>query len=194
MYIICPNCQTNFIIDASMLMPNGRKVKCSKCRHIWYKEAPDISTIIATQQQNIIKRPVEVYYNLPVIVSEYDYPRLLRISLPVLFIILNFFLLLCIHNLKNANKELINGLQIEIVDLEKKHDNESLIVKYKISNLNNFAKQIPPIKLLFLDDKENIVYFYVQKETVVLEPHKYIYINSEFTDLSKKVENFDIKF
>jgi predicted Zn finger-like uncharacterized protein len=66
MYLTCKNCSTKFIIDENLLVPDGKKVKCSKCGDIWYqqyspptdsKPAKDIKNTIptkATQAQNLI--------------------------------------------------------------------------------------------------------------------------------------------
>lgn len=40
MILTCPNCQTQFAIDAALLSPKGRKVKCSRCKHDWYEQPP----------------------------------------------------------------------------------------------------------------------------------------------------------
>ncbi len=35
MIISCPSCQTQFRVDESRLAPEGKKVRCSKCGHVW---------------------------------------------------------------------------------------------------------------------------------------------------------------
>lgn len=40
MILSCPECHTRFAIDAQALRPDGRKVKCGKCEHVWFEEAP----------------------------------------------------------------------------------------------------------------------------------------------------------
>jgi predicted Zn finger-like uncharacterized protein len=35
MIISCPSCQTQFKVDESKLAPAGKKVRCSKCGHVW---------------------------------------------------------------------------------------------------------------------------------------------------------------
>lgn len=46
MNIDCPNCSTKFSLDAALLGPLGRRVKCSVCGHQWYAQpgdaAPDV--------------------------------------------------------------------------------------------------------------------------------------------------------
>jgi predicted Zn finger-like uncharacterized protein len=38
--VSCPACATRFSLDASLLGPNGRNVRCAKCGHRWRQEAP----------------------------------------------------------------------------------------------------------------------------------------------------------
>ena len=40
MILTCPDCSTRFAIDADKLGPDGRRVKCGKCAHIWFESAP----------------------------------------------------------------------------------------------------------------------------------------------------------
>lgn len=37
MYINCSNCNTVFSLSANQIPPEGKKVKCCKCGHIWYQ-------------------------------------------------------------------------------------------------------------------------------------------------------------
>ena len=40
MILSCPDCSTRFAIDADKLGPDGRRVKCGKCAHVWFESAP----------------------------------------------------------------------------------------------------------------------------------------------------------
>jgi predicted Zn finger-like uncharacterized protein len=40
MILGCPECSTRFAIDAQALRPDGRRVKCGKCEHVWFEEPP----------------------------------------------------------------------------------------------------------------------------------------------------------
>ena len=41
MILSCPDCGTRFAIDADKLRPDGRRVKCGKCAHVWFESAPE---------------------------------------------------------------------------------------------------------------------------------------------------------
>src|SRR5215813_3645628 len=38
--VSCPACATRFSLDASLLGPGGRNVRCAKCGHRWRQEPP----------------------------------------------------------------------------------------------------------------------------------------------------------
>lgn len=40
MILTCPQCSTQFELDESILLPEGKKVKCTKCSHVWFQR-PD---------------------------------------------------------------------------------------------------------------------------------------------------------
>ncbi len=41
MILSCPDCHTRFAIDPAHLAPDGRRVKCGKCAHVWYESMPE---------------------------------------------------------------------------------------------------------------------------------------------------------
>lgn len=69
MILGCPECNTRFAIDAQALRPDGRRVKCGKCDHVWFEEPPVPSasepisvTPLEPEEQSSIPTP-----NLPAI-------------------------------------------------------------------------------------------------------------------------------
>lgn len=40
MILTCPECATRYQSDASLFAPEGRKVRCAKCGHVWFQVAP----------------------------------------------------------------------------------------------------------------------------------------------------------
>ena len=40
MILTCPECATRYQTDASHFSPDGRKVRCAKCGHVWYQAVP----------------------------------------------------------------------------------------------------------------------------------------------------------
>jgi predicted Zn finger-like uncharacterized protein len=40
MILTCPECTTRYQTDASQFAPDGRKVRCAKCGHVWHQAPP----------------------------------------------------------------------------------------------------------------------------------------------------------
>lgn len=40
MIISCPQCDARYEVDAQVLSPNGRQVRCAKCGHLWTERPP----------------------------------------------------------------------------------------------------------------------------------------------------------
>lgn len=40
MIITCPECDARFVLPEKALGPEGRRLRCGQCRHIWYKVPP----------------------------------------------------------------------------------------------------------------------------------------------------------
>lgn len=41
MIITCPACSTRYSMDPLSLGPEGRRVRCAKCKHVWHQTPPD---------------------------------------------------------------------------------------------------------------------------------------------------------
>jgi predicted Zn finger-like uncharacterized protein len=40
MILTCPACATRYEADDAKFPPQGRQVRCAKCRHVWHQPAP----------------------------------------------------------------------------------------------------------------------------------------------------------
>jgi predicted Zn finger-like uncharacterized protein len=47
MLIVCPSCATSYDVDVASLMPNGRQVRCTRCRTMWRAEPSQADKLIA---------------------------------------------------------------------------------------------------------------------------------------------------
>ncbi len=47
MLIVCPNCATSYDVDVASLRPDGRRVRCVRCRTIWQAELPRDEKLMA---------------------------------------------------------------------------------------------------------------------------------------------------
>jgi predicted Zn finger-like uncharacterized protein len=47
MLIVCPSCATSYDVEPASLQPDGRKVRCVRCRTVWHAEPPRAEKLIA---------------------------------------------------------------------------------------------------------------------------------------------------
>lgn len=50
MILTCPECATRYQTDAALFMPEGRRVRCAKCGHIWFQAAPETEVDFAQEE------------------------------------------------------------------------------------------------------------------------------------------------
>lgn len=43
MIIACPACATRYVVPDSAIGPDGRTVRCAKCRHSWFQDGPELA-------------------------------------------------------------------------------------------------------------------------------------------------------
>jgi len=47
MIITCPRCATRYLLETGVVRPPGRQVRCARCQHTWFQDAPlDLPTPI----------------------------------------------------------------------------------------------------------------------------------------------------
>jgi predicted Zn finger-like uncharacterized protein len=60
MLIVCPNCATSYDVEVASLRPNGRRVRCVRCRTIWHAELSHADKLIAAAEELApVRRTVE---------------------------------------------------------------------------------------------------------------------------------------
>ena len=60
MLIVCPSCATSYDVDAASLRPNGRQVRCVRCRSVWHAELTQAEKLIAAAEALApVRRAVE---------------------------------------------------------------------------------------------------------------------------------------
>ena len=47
MLIVCPSCETSYDVEAATLQPDGRRVRCVRCRNVWLAEPSRADKLLA---------------------------------------------------------------------------------------------------------------------------------------------------
>jgi predicted Zn finger-like uncharacterized protein len=50
MLIVCPSCATSYDVELASLQPNGRRVRCLRCRTIWHAEPTQAEKLLAAAE------------------------------------------------------------------------------------------------------------------------------------------------
>jgi predicted Zn finger-like uncharacterized protein len=50
MLIVCPSCATSYDVEMASLMPNGRQVRCVRCRTVWRAELSQANKLMAAAE------------------------------------------------------------------------------------------------------------------------------------------------
>lgn len=162
MYITCPNCQTRFIVTSNQIGINGRRVKCSKCSHLWYQKLDYNTSKLNDFKDKVNTETIKNHYNanVPVILpyiptkKKYNIFSILWTS----FIIFCLVILL-IDSFKFLGK--YDQLKIEEINLGKSHHIGGMKIFYKLSNQSDYLISDPIIKVRVMDSNNQALDEYV---------------------------------
>jgi predicted Zn finger-like uncharacterized protein len=219
MSIICPNCQTNFIVSKEQIGIAGRKVKCSQCLHIWHLKLDFLDeklkhygctasgTANGTEENTIINEQVDsntkaqnlLYLagqgaNLPVLVP---IKTASSSMMPILWFGVIILLILMIFNQKfNLSSFLTKQNNMIIIDdIHIKQDKKERVIKvsYKINNNSDHNIIVPLIGIRLLNKNHQTVKSYItnQKNTKLL-PKQQIEITTNLDTVPASSELLNI--
>ncbi len=59
MIITCPRCATRYLLEAGVVQPPGRQVRCARCTHAWFQEAaPELPKPVLIDEPQVPHGPV----------------------------------------------------------------------------------------------------------------------------------------
>lgn len=73
MRLLCPNCDAEYEVDASVIPDAGRDVQCSNCGHAWFQVRPEVEAELAAEEA-LYDAPAPVLANAQTTVIE-ELPR-----------------------------------------------------------------------------------------------------------------------
>jgi predicted Zn finger-like uncharacterized protein len=193
MYIACPECDTKFVVTPEQIGKHGRKVKCSKCSHIWHQKLDSPVRIEPTVLAPIEAAPLGNGVNLPALLPIRIQPYLY--ALPIFMISMIIFMLVMLFPNNLGFDSLLNSNQLSIRDIKIENQKEinKITVSYKV--LNNSAKNLkmPLVRIRLFDNSGRIIKSLIDDHTNIdMSPNQFIQVKTEFVPAPPSAQDIDI--
>ena len=194
MYIACPECDTRFAVTTEQIGSYGRKVKCSKCSHIWHQRFDKhlrIEPILEPATVNLVSpgNGVNLPALLPIKMPIYLY------GFPVLLIAMIIFMVVTLFQDNLGLSSIFNNKALSIHDLQVTSNKElgKLIVNYKVLNSSDKNVKMPLVRIRLFDKNNRVIKSRVDDyNNINLSPSQNVHINTEFVPIPPSTENIDI--
>ena len=194
MYIACPKCDTKFVVTPEQIGKEGRKVKCSKCSHVWHYKLADQLRIEPIITQPIAATPLGNGINLPALLPIKIQPYLY--VMPVVMIGLIIFMLIMVFPTSLGINTLLNSnnLSIKDVQVQNQKDLDKITISYKIYNSASTIVKMPLVRIRFFDKNGKIVESKIddQNSNVDMSPNQFIQIKTELVPAPSAADSIDI--
>jgi len=193
MYIACPECDTKFVVTPEQIGKHGRKVKCSKCSHIWHQRLEDNVRIEPTLTMPEAATPLGNGVNLPALLPVKIPPYLF--VMPVLMIGLIVFMLTMLFPNKLGVDSLLNSDEVSIKDMQivNQKDIDKITVNYKVHNSSLKDVKMPLVRIRLFDKNNRVLKSLIDDHTNIdMSPDQYIQVKTEFVPAPPSVDSIDI--
>jgi len=191
MYIACPECTTRFVVTAEQIGKEGRKVKCSKCLHIWQQHPPEQLRVEPKIESSTKTLPLGNGVNLPVLLPV-KIPAHLLYGLPILLVSMIIFMFTILFQDNFVLPSILNTKDLIISDVSYQRTLGKTAINYKISNLSDKSVKIPLIRIRVFDKNHRLINFRIDDHNnIKLSPSQNVVINTELEDVPTHA-NIDI--
>jgi predicted Zn finger-like uncharacterized protein len=193
MYIACPECDTKFVVTSEQIGKHGRKVKCSKCSHIWHQRLDDQVRVEPTLTMPSVTTPLGNGVNLPALlpikIPHYLYMTpVLMLGLIILMLAMLFPNNLGFESLLNSN-----DLHIKDIQIENQKYLEKITVAYKVHNTSLKEVKMPLVRIRLFDKNNRIIKTLIDDHTDRdMAPNQFIKIEAEFVPAPPAADSIDI--
>jgi len=191
MYIACPECTTRFVVTAEQIGKEGRKVKCSKCLHIWQQNPPEQLRVEPKIESSTKTLPLGNGVNLPVLLPV-KIPAHLLYGLPILLVSMIIFMFTILFQDNFVLPSILNTKDLIISDVSYQRTLGKTAINYKVSNLSDKSVKIPLIRIRVFDKNHRLINFRIDDHSnIKLSPSQNVVINAELEDVPPHA-NIDI--
>lgn len=199
MYIACPKCGTRFVVSSSQIGEYGRKVKCSKCAHIWHQKIDDavkIEPVLINNTSDLYNRGNQKFakgINLPALLP-INIPKYLYV-MPVILVCIVALMSVVIFPNRSCFETVFNNENLSIRDIQIIHhkDIDKISVSYKIFNSSQSNVEVPLVRVRLLDSNKRVLKTRIHdSKNMNIVPNQFLYIKTEFFNVPKNTDNIDI--
>ena len=191
MYITCPECTTRFVATAEQIGKEGRKVKCSKCLHIWQQHPSEQLRVEPKIESSTKTLPLGNGVNLPVLLPV-KIPAHLLYGLPILLVSMIIFMFTILFQDNFVLPSILNTKDLIISDVSYQRTLGKTAINYKVSNLSDKSVKIPLIRIRVFDKNHRLINFRIDDHSnIKLSPSQNVVINAELEDVPPHA-NIDI--
>jgi predicted Zn finger-like uncharacterized protein len=177
MHISCPKCSTKFHVDSQAFGDVIRKVKCSKCQHLWNYQLEILEQNNKQMPEDRVANTESIFYSNNSYAQEKNeeetrFRDTPRIHLPMLIdvarphvvtyqapIISGLIIILSVLLFSNSvyEKYFFKSKYLQIQQVVLETGENQLKVRYLIKNNSKYKISLPPITTKLLDSEENII-------------------------------------
>ena len=211
MILGCPECNTRFAIDAQALRPDGRRVKCGKCDHVWFEEPPPPSpaepisvTPLEPEEQATVPIP-----NLPAIASA-DQKRTAGAAWVLVGLLIAVVLALAWFGRESIAlawppaETIYASVGISAfpppgegfsVEMEVKREGEKLQLVGEVVNTTDESRALPPIYAVLQDaNGKRLRHWQLTVDVETLGPDERVPFSTEIDSMPEGTANVSILF
>ena len=193
MYITCTKCSTKFVVTTEQIGEQGKKVRCSKCSHIWHQKSEDNVRIEPTLTTPKATTSFGKGVNLPALLP-IKFPPYLFV-MPILIIGLIILMLTMLFPNKLGVDSLFNSNVVSIKDLQivNQKDINKITVNYKVHNSSLKKMKIPFVRIRLLDKNNKVLKSLIDNHTNIdVSPDQSLQVKTEFIPAPRSVDKIDI--
>lgn len=199
MNITCPNCDTRFIVDKTLIDPSsGRKMKCSRCSYIWHhkldqvdESKPNVFNSIKTDMHSDDKLS-SIHSTIPspstiIVEKKSNISAFIMISIMMIISIIpnNFALFSSI----NSNKFQIYITKVNYLNNEK----NSIDFEYDIVNNSSNDVNVPSVKIVLLNKNNTPLKTYIDNNAdMIITGNNRIHLSKRLKDIPIGVDKLEL--
>ena len=198
MIISCPSCRAGFFVSPEQIGATGRRVKCSKCKDIWYATLPQENFL----PQNILAQRIDHIEdvpgsNLPAIIP-IKISKILFIT-PACLVILIFSTIWMFFPSLTSRMGMCgsicvpSGIRIENIYHEYNKLSQTVLLEYNIVNRSTEKQRIPSVELKLFDKAGTLLRkAYTESDNIEIEPNASIKGKATFDSVSSNAQKVTI--